>query len=177
MKRAKLLKLAGVYLKDSRSMKPFIFKILTFSILGFSAIFITCSNHRGSGTKILPGNKIEEKKSPGKIVFDKEIHNFGTLKDGEIISYSFLFRNIGGSPVKIVKAEKSCGCIEVRFSENPISAGDSAVVEVILNTAGEWGNVIREATIVTSEGEHKELKIGAYIENEQFNNNLLNTQK
>jgi len=32
-------------------------------------------------------------------------------------------------------------------------------------------------TVETSEGEQKELQIGAYIENKQFNNNLLNTEK
>ncbi len=158
-------------------MKSLKFNLIIITILCYQAIFISCSNHGGAGNRILHGNNMEEKKSPGKIVFDKEIHNFGTLKDGEIISYSFLFRNTGGSPLKIVKAEKSCGCIEVRFSRDPISPGDSSTVEVILNTEGEWGNVIREATIVTSEGEHKELKIGAYVENKQFNNNLLNTQK
>ena len=158
-------------------MKSFIINLLVTTIICFPTISISCSNHRGSGNRILPVNNRDEKKSPGKIVFDKEIHNFGTLKDGEVISYSFLLRNKGGSPLKIVKAEKSCGCIEVRFSSDPISPGDSSTVEVILNTAGEWGNVIREVTILTSEGEHKELTIGAYIENKQFNNNLLNTQR
>ena len=57
-----------------------------------------------------------------------------------------------------------------------ISPGKSSVVEVVFNTAGEWGNQIKGVTIKTSNGEQKELQIGAYIDNKQFNN-LLNTQK
>ena len=139
-------------------------------------ILLVYSCHRTPKNKVLPARNPSEKKSCGKIVFDQEIHNFGTLKDGEIISYSFIFRNAGGSPFKIIKAEKSCGCIDPHYSSNEILPGESSAIEVVLNTAGEWGNLIREVSLETSEGEKKELHIGAYIENKQFENNL-NTQK
>ena len=155
-------------------MKRLTFKLLV--IFGFFTMFSSCINKSGSDAGKLPKLNPQGKKSPGKIVFEKEIHNFGTLKDGEIISYSFLFKNVGESPLKISKAEKSCGCIEVRYSLTAIPPGSSSAVEIVLNSAGEWGNLIREATIETSEGEHKELKISAYIDNKQFNN-FLNTQK
>jgi len=142
----------------------------------FLLIILVCSCHRPPESKALPVRRPTEKKSRGKIVFDQEIHNFGTLKDGEIISYSFIFRNAGGSPFKIIKAEKSCGCIDPHYSSNEILPGESSAIEVVLNTAGEWGNLIREVSLETSEGEKKELHIGAYIENKQFENNL-NTQK
>jgi len=145
-------------------------------LINYLLIILVCSCHWTSESKGLATHRLTEKKCPGKIVFDQKIHNFGTLKDGEIISYSFIFRNVGGSPVKIIKAEKSCGCIEPHFSSNEILPGQSSAVELVLNTTGEWGNLIREVTIETSEGEKKELQIGAYIENKQFENNL-NTQK
>lgn len=139
-------------------------------------IFVVSSCHYTHESKVMPAPNTAEKKSRGRIVFDQEIHNFGTLKDGEIISYSFIFHNAGGSPVKILKAEPSCGCIDPHYSSKEILPGASSAVEVVLNTAGEWGNLIREVTIETSEGERKELQIGAYIENKQFENNL-NTEK
>jgi hypothetical protein len=140
------------------------------------AICLSCSNRRGSEVKIPQLNYPLKKKGPGRIVFDKEIHNFGTIKDGEIVSFSFVFRNSGESPFKIIRAEKSCGCIEVKYGNNPISPGESSFVEIVLNSEGEWGNLIKEVSIETSEGELKELQIGGYIENKQFNN-LLNIQK
>ena len=139
-------------------------------------VLFLSSCHRSPIVKVIPSQSPLEKKSPGKIVFDQEIHNFGTLKDGEIISYSFIFKNSGGSPFKIINVEKSCGCIDLHYSSAEVAPGETSAIELVLNTAGEWGNLLREATVETSQGEKKELKIGAYIENKQFNNNL-NTQK
>jgi len=139
-------------------------------------VLISCSEPRRPDKPITQMSKTTEKKSPGRIVFDKEIHNFGKLKDGEIVSFTFLFRNMGGFPFRIIKAEKSCGCIEVHYSPKTILPGDSSTIELILNTSGEWGNLIKSVTIETSEGEHKELHVGAFIDNKQFNN-LLNTEK
>jgi len=140
-------------------------------------LFSACGHRNSSAVSGITGEKNPaKKKEAGKIVFDKEIHNFGTLKNGEIVSYSFVFRNSGGSPFSIFKAEKSCGCIDIKFNNSPISPGEFSSVELIFNTEGEWGNQIKGATIETSEGERKELQIGAYVENKQFNN-LLNTQK
>ena len=137
---------------------------------------VSCNSPRRPADKELTPGKQAEKKETGKIAFDKEIHNFGTLKDGEIVSYSFVFRNDGGSPVKIVSTEKSCGCLDIKYDTNLVLPGKSSTVEVVFNTAGEWGNQIKGMTIKTSAGEEKELQIGAYVENKQFNN-YLNTQK
>jgi hypothetical protein len=45
---------------------------------------------------------------------------------------------------------------------------------VILNTNGEWGNLIKTVEIETSSGEKKSLTIGAYVENRNFNMDLNN---
>ncbi len=148
----------------------------TLVIISLLLLSYSCGTDRSPGKAISKENKSFEKKGPGKIVFDKEIHNFGTLKDGEIVSFSFVFRNEGGSPFKISKAEKSCGCIDFKFSQGTVQPGETSSIELIFNTAGEWGNQIKGIIVETSEGERKELQIGAYIENKQFNN-LLNTEK
>jgi hypothetical protein len=147
-----------------------------FIVISVLVITSSCANHKSSERSVSQENNPTEKKSPGKIAFDKEIHNFGTLKDGEIVSFSFVFRNTGGQPLSIIKAEKSCGCIDIQYSANIILPGESSAIELVFNTAGEWGNQIKDVSIETSAGERKELQIGAYIENKQFNN-LLNTQK
>ena len=155
-------------------MKTIICKSLI--IICFLVIALSCGNKKSSESNISKDNKSFDKMESGKIVFDKKIHNFGTLKVGEIVSFSFKYRNAGGSPFHIVDSEKSCGCISVQYSNNTILPGESSLVEVVFDTANEWGNLIKYLTIETSAGERQELQIGAYIENKQFNN-LLNTQK
>ncbi len=139
-------------------------------------LYTSCDGRRNQKNGVSKENKSLKKKGPGKIVFDKEIHNFGTLKDGEIVSFSFIFRNTGDSPFIISNVEKSCGCIDFKYNSIAIQPGEMSTIELIFNTAGEWGNQIKGVTVETSEGERKELQIGAYIDNKQFNN-LLNTEK
>jgi len=139
-------------------------------IICVSLISFSCGNRKVSENAVKKESKSSEKKEPGKIVFDKEIHNFGTLKDGEIVSFSFVFHNMGGAAFKINKVEKSCGCIDFKYNSDSIKPGETSSVELIFNTEGEWGNQIKGVTIITSEGEQKELQIGAYIDNKQFNN-------
>jgi len=155
-------------------MKINIRDLLIINLLLFAILAWSCNGNPRPG--VSHPNSEAEKKSPGKIVFDQEIHNFGTLKDGEIVSFSFIFHNTGESAFKLIKGEKSCGCIELHYSADQIAPGGSSTVEIVLNTSGEWGNLIKEATLETSEGEKKVLSVGAYVENEHFNNNL-NTQK
>ena len=152
------------------------YSVNTLIIIPLFLILASCGNRRNPVNPRFNTTESVEKNGPAKIVFDKEIHNFGTLKDGEIVSFTFVFRNSGGAPFSITKAEKSCGCIDIKFNTNVIAPGESSSVELIFNTAGEWGNQIKGATIETSAGERKELQIGAYIENKQFNNQL-NIQK
>lgn len=160
----------------------------TFILICFSAVLLaSCGNRNsnsgsGSGSSApAPAASNARISTSGKmhttgIVFVTEMHNFGTLKAGEIVSFSFIFTNNGAMPFRIKKAETSCGCISVKYDKKEIAPGKSAALEVILNTSGEWGNQLKMIEVETSSGEKKELKIGAYIENEQFNN-LLNTQK
>ena len=117
-----------------------------------------------------------ENLSPSGIVFITEMHNFGNLKAGEVVSFSFVFVNNGIKPVEIKKVDTSCGCIKVKFDNKEISRGEKSAIEVIFNTSGEWGNQLKMIEVETSTGEKKELRISAHIENEQFNN-LLNKQQ
>jgi hypothetical protein len=141
-----------------------------FLALLVTVLINSCHSSPNSNQSDKP--KLQENKGIGKIVFDQEIHNFGTLKDGEVAAFAFVFKNSGGLPFKVVKADKSCGCIDVRYSSIDVAPGEHSSIEIRLNTAGEWGNLIREAIIETSTGEKKTLQVIAYIENKQFNNLL-----
>jgi hypothetical protein len=147
-------------------------------LLIFSTILLvlSCGNRVSDIKKDTDQISASEKmKSPG-IVFITEMHNFGTLKVGEVVSFSFMIMNNGRIPFRITKAETTCGCLSVKYDKKEIAPGEKSAIEVILNTSGEWGNQLKMVEVETSAGEKKELKVGAYIENEQFNN-LLNTQK
>ena len=53
--------------------------------------------------------------------FEKELHDFGQLVDGEKVSYSFKFSNSGDAPLIISNAKGSCGCTVPNWSRDPIA--------------------------------------------------------
>jgi hypothetical protein len=141
-----------------------------------SFLLISCGNHSEQINDNKYRNPVPENLSSSGIVFVRELHNFGTLKAGEMVSFSFVFINNGKIPVTIKKVDTSCGCIRANYDRNEIGRGEKSAIEVIFNTSGEWGNQLKMIHVETSSGEKKELRISAYIENEKFNN-LLNAQQ
>lgn len=148
-------------------------KLIQFCIVA-TILIIACNNQSSRDKKpALPVNA-NQKKSPGKIEFFEEIHNFGTVKEGEVVVYSFQFRNTGGVPIQLTRAEAGCGCLSVNFSKEEIPSQSVSTVDVVFNSAGEWGNQIKTVEIEVSNGEKKVLKIGAFVENKNFNIDLSN---
>lgn len=148
----------------------FLISFTLIAIVGLTA----CNNKPAAYTK--PNNSIDlnKKKSSGRIEFTKEMHNFGTLKEGEIVSYAFQFRNNGTAPFRLTKVEPTCGCLSVQYKKDEIQLQATSSIDVIFHTDGEWGNQIKTVSVETSIGETKTLTIGAYVENKNFNIDLNN---
>lgn len=65
-----------------------------------------------------------------EIKFKETKHNFGFLRQGEVVKHSFVFTNTGSSPLVIAKTEVQCECTKVEFPKKPVmpNATDSIVV-------------------------------------------------
>jgi hypothetical protein len=81
------------------------------------------------------------------IIFEKTTHDFGTLKDGEKVSYSFKFTNTGKSELVISNVIASCGCTVPTFPKEPIPPGQSEYINVQFDSKGRSGNFTKEVTI------------------------------
>lgn len=109
-------------------------------------------------------------KGDPKFGIQKEIHNFGAVQAGELLSYSFKFSNDGGGELRIDSVETDCGCLEVSFPHESIKAGEDNYIEVLFNSAGEVGNVLKQIRVFTNAGKTaQELMITAKVENELIN--------
>lgn len=105
-----------------------------------------------------------------KFAIQEEIHNFGSVQAGEMLSYSFKFTNEGDVDLLITKVETDCGCLHINYPEEPVKPGESSYIEVLLNTAGEVGQVLKQISVYTNaQHDAKSLIIGVKVENELFN--------
>ena len=75
------------------------------------------------------------------------LHNFGTVKEGEKVSYNFRFKNAGKKPLVVISASASCGCTIPEKPERPILPGDTGFIKVVFNSAGKIGHNQKNITV------------------------------
>ncbi len=83
----------------------------------------------------------------GKLVFTDTLHDFGTIKEGEVVSYEFEFTNVGKTAVIITEAVASCGCTVPEYSQEPLAPGNKRMMTVKFNSDGKQGPNYKNVTI------------------------------
>ena len=91
-----------------------------------------------------------EKSGMPEFNFEKELHDFGQLVDGEKVSYSFKFTNSGDAPLIISNAKGSCGCTVPNWSRDPIAPGESGSIDVTFNSSGRSGKQNKAITLTAN---------------------------
>ncbi|WP_163711185.1 DUF1573 domain-containing protein [Mangrovibacterium lignilyticum] len=115
-------------------------------------------------------NSAVEAKGNPKFAIQEEIHNFGTVQAGELVSYSFKFTNKGDGDLIIDSVDVECGCLKITFPQEPVPAGDYNFIEVLFNSSGEVGNVVKQIQVFSNAGKEAEkLMITARVNNELIN--------
>jgi hypothetical protein len=84
------------------------------------------------------------------IKFDKEEHDFGTLLQGEVVTYSFHFTNTGNMPLIISEVGSSCGCTVGDYPHEPIAPGEKGDIKVTYNSSGHHGFQSRFLTVMSN---------------------------
>ena len=80
-----------------------------------------------------------DKNSLPKIEFNKETHDFGVIIQGEKVSHTFKYKNIGGSDLIIREVKATCGCTVAKFSKDPLAPGQEGTIEVVFNSEHRTG--------------------------------------
>ena len=82
--------------------------------------------------------------------FDKSSFDFGKIKTGDKVSYSFKFTNTGKLPLIITSAVASCGCTTPNWPKTPINPGKSDSIKVVFNSLGKRGLQDKMVTITAN---------------------------
>ena len=95
------------------------------------------------------------------ISFEKEIHDFGKIKeDGGNVEYEFSFINTGSSPLIITNVKASCGCTSPTWTEKPVMPGQKGFVKAVFNPTRRPGKFNKSIFVETnSEKERSILRI------------------
>ncbi len=84
-----------------------------------------------------------------KIEFENPNHDFGEIKEGEVVSHIFKFKNIGSKPLNIIAVNVTCGCTVAEKPEKPVGVGQEGEIKVEFNSAGKVGINKKYVTVLS----------------------------
>ncbi len=84
-----------------------------------------------------------------KIEFNKEIHDYGKIKNGADGSCVFEFKNTGSEALIISNAKGSCGCTVPVWPKTPIAPGETSEIKVKYDTKRP-GKINKSVTIFSN---------------------------
>jgi hypothetical protein len=83
-----------------------------------------------------------QKENMPEIQFDEISYNFGKVIQGEILSYTFRFKNSGKSSLIIAEIEASCGCTTSIPPKAPVKPGEKGEITITFDSKYKQGDVI-----------------------------------
>jgi len=97
---------------------------------------------------------------PGKIevVGGTEL-DFGTMRLGTKRAHSFIFRNVGETPVEVVYKTSSCKCTVGKKDAKTLKPGDQTTVDLEWLAEGTQADFAQTATIATTALDQEEIKL------------------
>lgn len=101
------------------------FLTLVFALSGLVAV--------NAQAPAAPTPSTEQNWTPS-IQFDKETHDYGTIKNGGDGTCEFTFTNTGKEPFLISNARGSCGCTVPEWPKEPIAPGAKGTIKVKYDT-------------------------------------------
>ena len=97
--------------------------------------------------------------------FEKEMWDFGNVKQGKILTHVFKFRNDGDATLVVKQVKTSCGCTAALVSKKEIPPGKQGEIKVTFNTRGFAGRVSKFIYIESNDPQEskKQLTVSASI--------------
>ena len=145
-------------------MKRFILSLIV--ILGL----VSCETKSGNLSTSLVNNPnsaegINVSNVPA-IEFEKTEHDFGKILQGEQVSYTFKFKNVGNAPLIISSIEKTCGCTTPNYSKEPIKPGENGKITVTYDSKGHKGFQNKRLVVKSNTNPSESIiRIKAQVEN------------
>ncbi len=116
-----------------------------------------CGNSTNDGTK-LPSDIVNNPSSASdnsadgiaSIEFEKSMHDFGRIIQGEKVTYAFKFKNTGTRNLIISDVSSSCGCTIPKYTKDPVKPGETGLLRVTFESDNRKGFQNKTVTVVSN---------------------------
>jgi ribosomal protein L30E len=86
----------------------------------------------------------------GDMRFEVETYDFGTITEGTIAEYEFVFTNVGNAPVILQNVSASCGCTTPNWTKDPVAPKQIGVIKASYNSNGRPGYFNKSITVTSN---------------------------
>lgn len=93
----------------------------------------------------------------GAMKLDTLEHEFGTVKAGTPLAFTFKFKNKGKAPLEITEVKPSCGCTKGEFDKTVAPGKEGKITLSIAKTDTYNGPIVKTATVKTNDPEHESI--------------------
>jgi hypothetical protein len=99
----------------------------------------------------MPKMTDEEKAKAAKILFPENRHDFGDVKQGDVVTTQFPFTNKGKKDLYIYKVKTTCGCTVSEPEKSKLKPGESSNIKVTFNSSGKNGKEEKQITVYSND--------------------------
>ena len=118
--------------------------------LVFASLFFSCDNRQTEKEKKQSSSEKKQPTDTTSVQFIDTIYNFNKIKEGDVVEYSYRFKNTGTKPLVIEQAAASCGCTVPEKPEHPIAPGEIGYVKVKFNSQGRPGEAQKTISVTSN---------------------------
>jgi len=86
-----------------------------------------------------------------KIQFATPVYDFGKVKSGEPVKYTFIFTNGGDELLILTNVQPSCGCTTAGEWSRQVEPGKTGSIPVSFNSANYNGQVMKTVTVTSND--------------------------
>lgn len=86
-----------------------------------------------------------------RLQLDKTTHDFGNIKEGNVVETAFIITNTGKEDLNIRKTKANCGCTVSTPEKDTLAPGESSQIKVTFDTKGRRGNQYKTVTIFSND--------------------------
>ncbi len=142
------------------------FKKFLFSIFLLSISCDDNSNKKEANSENSSSPSMMSSSESPAMSFDKTLHDFGSIQEGETVETTFTFTNTGKSDLIIVDARGSCGCTVPDYPKNsPIAPGEIGKIRVSFDSSNKPNMQQKTVTISANTDSGREtIRIKALVQ-------------
>ncbi|ODU25222.1 MAG: hypothetical protein ABS95_00395 [Verrucomicrobia bacterium SCN 57-15] len=86
-----------------------------------------------------------------KIQFATPVYDFGQIKGGEVVKYTYVFTNLGGALLEISNVQASCGCTTAGEWTRQVAPGKTGSIPIQFNSGNFSGQVGKTITVTCND--------------------------